>query len=94
MEARLDIEYLLFAVDYLRKGMLRDRGGTEEVTVGLKKARHYEEECKKYIRVFWDNLLKEVELSSLSKVIVTIDRYEKKIEVIYKQVKYRFLGKN
>ena len=87
MKIRLDMEYLLFTVDFTRRKMLRERGGTEEITFGLKKTRHYEEECRKCIKLFWDNLLKEVELNSMSKVIISIDKYERRIEGIYKQVR-------
>ena len=83
----VDIMFLLFAVDFKRKSVLREQGGVEEIAYGLKKARHYESECKKYIKIFWNHLLKEVELASISEVIIAIDRHEKKAEAVYMRVK-------
>jgi hypothetical protein len=84
---RVDIAFILFAANKTRQAIVSAKdNGTEEVTNALKQTSQYSQECKKYMKVFWDNLHKEVDLGTFSDVIRKIDKYEKKAEVIFKKV--------
>lgn len=87
MDPRLDIQYLLFSIEKTRKKIVREKDeGAEEITEALKRTSQYQEECKKYIASFWNHLLKEMELNSITDIVVKIDKYERKAEAIYRRV--------
>ena len=65
---------------------LRD-GGTEIISFQLRKATRYQTECKRCISLFWNHLLKEVDLSSLPEIVVSIEKYERKTDNIFTKVK-------
>ncbi len=46
----------------------------------------YQEASKKWIRTFWDHLIKEEDLSELPHIVVLIEKNEKKAEFILKMV--------
>lgn len=49
----------------------------------------YQEASKKWIRAFWEHLIKEEDLSELPHIVVLIEKNEKKAEFILKMVKSR-----
>ena len=61
-------------------------GGAEEISFKLRQAKEHSEECKKYIRMFWHNLLSEVDLSGINDLVARIEKHERSTEVIFKKV--------
>lgn len=88
LEPYPDIEYMLYIVEKRKQKLMEFHdGGSEEIAQGLKMARVNQEECKKYIKTFWNNLLTEVDLGSLNEVVMNVEKHESSAEKTYKAVK-------
>lgn len=87
LEYYFDIEFLIFSADKVRQKYMEIMdGGTEEITFKIKIARMHQEECKKYIRTFWHNLLTELDLGTINDVIARIDKHERSADESYKKL--------
>ena len=87
LEPIVTLEYMYFCIDHYRSAIVSaSDGGAEEISVRINRAKESQEECKKNIKLFWNNILTEYDLGSLGNVVMNIVKHELIAERIYKKV--------